>query len=418
MSTEVTVSSAEDEPVETVAVSSQPTAKPLPPIAQPKTIFGQKWNEARQYLIHHLPRGILNNSSNLVGAMQLVAEMFMFKSSGNNLISDGNEGKLLHYLIDPPRNIVNGSFQRSKIQGNWKNTFRPTTAWKNLNDFKGAALRDSVNNTMKLTNRWSARAGFAGMTSMALSTFLPEHSETEQETLEMVDMAHDHPGKYVAHRFHQALNPWEVLKNKRPLVGLGMTLAGVFSVLSGFRQIEGKFEPHAVTGVNMLDPQKYRSNGWQMIGGLITMAAGSQLFLAVNNEQGWRSFGTTQLLRFATLPGSIGSRYEKNPLTGQREQGAGWYFGAQSILAVKNTIASLIGGVQVDKDGHLIDHALMRKQAVAIEKEERREEQAQKHHAKDLVREQPSTRVTSMDRPQKAVREMPSRESQHSQALV
>lgn len=348
------------------------SARPHPvEIYEPRTIFTKKWEDARQYLIHHLPRGVLNNSSNLVGGMQLFAELFMFKSSNNNLIDPENKGKPLHYLIDPPRNIVRGSFQRSKFQHPWTDIFKPAKVLRELNDLEGAALRDAMGGTVKLTNRWSARAGFAGMTSMALSTFLPEHSETAEETMVMVDMRHDHPLQYMGVRLKQALNPIEVYHNKRPLVGLGMTAAGFFSVLSGFRQVEGKFA--------LGETQMYRRNPWQMLGGAITMAAGSQLFMGVNNEQGWRSFGTTQLLRFATLPGSIGSRYSRNPVTGHREAGAGYYFAAQSILAVKNTIASLIGGVQIDENGTIIDHAQMRREAVAHEKEERMD---RKDHAK------------------------------------
>lgn len=366
--------SERDDSTTSPTAQTQPAAPFVPP---PRTIIGQKWDEARQHLIHTLPRWILNNSSNLFGSMQLGAEMLMFKSSNNNLITDGNEGKPLHYLIDPPRNIIKGSFQRSKFQNPWTDIFKPGKVLRELNDLEGAAIRDRMNNTVKLTNRWSARSGFVGMTSMAISTFLPEYSETPEETMQMVDMSHDHPVQYVGKRFSQALNPVEVVHNKRPLVGLGMTLAGTLSVLSGFRQVEGPF--HALSGVNMHAPQTYRRNYWQMLGGAITMAAGSQLFLGVNNEQGWRSFGTTQLLRFATLPGSIGSRYAKNPLTGHREEGASWYFGAQSVLAVKNTLASLIGGVQVSPEGVLIDHAKMRKEAVAIEKEERRRDKEHQH---------------------------------------
>lgn len=365
------------------------TRMPAPMIPPPRTIIGQKWEDARQYLIQTLPRWVLNNSSNLVGSMQLGAEMFMFKSSNNNLISPGNEGKPLHYLIDPPRNIIRGSFQRSKLQHPWTDIFNPGKLWHELNDLNGAAFRDRMGGTAKLTNRWSARAGFAGMTSMAISTFLPEYSETPEETMAMVDMSHDHPLEYAATRMRQAINPIEVFHNKRPLVGLGMTTAGFFSVLSGFRQVEGPF--HAPNGFNIHAPQTYRRNPWQMLGGFITMGAGTQLLLGVNNEQGWRSFGTTQLLRFATLPGSIGSRFARNPITGHREAGAVSYFTAQSILAVKNTIASLIGGVQVAPDGTVIDHAKMRKEAVAIEKEERRHIKEMKAHGREASK--PSPRI-------------------------
>lgn len=379
-------------PTGTASEASKPMSASAtePFIPPPRTIIGKKWDDARQHLIQTLPRWVLNNSSNLVGSMQLVAEMFMFKSSNNNLISPGNEGKPLHYLIDPPRNIIKGSFRRSKLQRPWTDIFNPGKLWQDLNDLEGAALRDRVNDTVKLTNRWSARAGFVGMSSMALSTFLPEYSETPEETMAMVDMAHDHPIEYAATRLGQAINPVSVFHNKRPLVGLGMTTAGFFSVLSGFRQVEGPF--HAPHGVNVHTPQAYRRNPWQMIGGVITMAAGSQLLFGVNNEQGWRSFGTTQLLRFATLPGSIGSRFAKNPITGHREAGAGAYFTAQSILAVKNAIASLIGGVQVAEDGTVIDHAKMRKEAVALEKEERLQKKEEKLHG-PRAPHQPSPRI-------------------------
>lgn len=364
-------------------------------IAKPQRFFVvQKWDDARQYLIHHLPRWMLNNSSNFVGSIQLVAEMFMFKSSNNDLITKGNEGKPLHWIIDPPRNIIRSVGGKSKFQGKFTDIFKPSSYprfFKELKDLEGAALRDSEFNTVKLTNRWSARSGLMGMTSMALATLLPERGEGPEETQRMDNMAHEHTLHYVGHRLYQALNPVEVWKNKRPLVGLGMTLTGIFSMISGWRQTAGKFE--LVNGVNIHGPQTYRRNLWQVAGGAITMAAGSQLFLAVNNEQGWRRFGTTQLARFLTLPGSIGNRFEKDPVTGRRENGAAWYFGAQTIMAVKNTIASLIGGVNVKEDGTLVDHAAERREITALDKEERLEK---KLHAHDNAAYKPQSVITGL----------------------
>lgn len=322
------------------------------------------WARWREYLIHNAPAPIVNNASNAVGATQLVAEVFLYKAGNNDLMTTpAGERNLLHYIVEPPKNIVGAALKKAGgTKTPFGDYFKPSFYWegmKGLNDMKGSALRDSLNNTQKLTNRWSARSGLTGITSMTVATLLPDRKETQEETDRMANMAHDTPGRYALHRIGQALNPMEWWNNKRQFAGLGMVVTGAFSFLSGFRQIEGDF----LKG----ETQLYRRNPWQMAGGLITTFAGGQLLMAINNQQGWTRYGTTQLARLATLPPSIYDRFKLSE-RGLKEQGAGWYFGGQGLMVVKNSMASLIGGAEVkmNADGSrtVVDHAAMRKAAM------------------------------------------------------
>lgn len=328
---------------------------------------------ARPFVIRSLPDVVVNNSSNFIGAQQLVAELLMFKSSGLNLISEQNRGKYFLYPWEAAKNIVGGVFKKSAYQGNLGDLTKFSTykeMFGHFNDLEAATLADSKLGAIKISNRWSARSGFSGICAMTVAALLPDDKDSPEEVEKMTDMALNKPLSYIGLRLGQALTPWSWWDHKRQFSGLAMTTTGLFSVLSGFRQVEGDF-----SAVSKLDParalsvgnyrisQRYVRNGWQMAGGAITAIAGLQLLLELDGEKAWTNFGNTQLLRLTTLPGSIGTRFANN------EQGAKWYLGAQAVLQTKNVTASLIGGAEKLPDGTIRDKQQVRQEALKKAKE-------------------------------------------------
>lgn len=325
--------------------------------------WGAHW---RKGAIEKTPAAIVNHSSNVIGAMQIVGEAFMFEASGTKMLKPENKGKLLHYLIDPPQQImvgVKGNLSKSKINlgetllsaSTYQNLPQKSIdAFKALTSFEVATQRDRIGRAgemIALKNKWSARSGLMGLTAMTVATLLPDKKDTAAETDAMTEKAKENPLSYVGMRVYQALNPIEWWSHKRQFAGLGMTMTGVLSAVSSFRQVAGKEIGH----------QHYMFNKWQMIGGLITAAGGSQLMLAVDNDSGWRNFGMTQMLRLTTLPPSIRQRFEGTK--GMQEQGAIPYLIGQGVFQVKNMVAASIGGAEKDADGKAVDHSAMRVEA-------------------------------------------------------
>jgi hypothetical protein len=337
------------------------------PISDITYNVGDAMGVFRYNAIKALPGFVVNNSSNTIGVVQLCAEMLMFKAGGFDLVDAKNKGKPLHYLIDPPKNVYGAVFKRAGFNGKFSDMFKWSTIKDSVIDFgnlEKAAKIDSHGGTTKLVNRWSARSGFSGIMAMTIATALPQDKETPQEVEQMSQMAQHNPVGYVAHRMGQAVwfpvdtvrrvavkitHPSEdagIGAGKRQFAGLGMMSAGICSFLSGFRQVSGK----------VVGNQTYMHNPWQMAGGLITLVAGSQLMLGVDNQQGWTSYGGTQLLRLFTLGPSITNRFKPDAM-GRIEQGASWYLAAQAGLQGKNVVAVTIGGAEKLPDGTIVDHS-------------------------------------------------------------
>ncbi len=308
-----------------------------------------RWDQFGNYLKQTLPSPIINNSSNVVGSMQLVAEAMQFKSSNNNLVRKQFHNQPWMWLIEVVRNIYTASFQKAQVRLHPSDLLRPSfysEAARNLVDLERASLIDSKHNTVELRNHWSARSGLTGISSMTLATLLPDRKETDQEIEGNATLARTNPLGYVGRRVYQAVNPLEWWGNKRQISGLGMTVTGLLSFVSGWRQIAGDFIAHPVTGINMAEKtQVYSRNYGQMAGGVITTLAGIQLWMGLTNQQGWTNFGSTQLLRIFTLPPSIAKRFKPDE-NGRRDPNANWYLGAQMVMVGKNSTASLIGGAE------------------------------------------------------------------------
>lgn len=413
---------------ETMAPSNNVTNKtavywPLTHIAVPDFIanltrkFGHSIDEGRKKTITALPSPIVNNSSNVIGFMQLVAEVFLYKSSGSNLTNDSSKPLWHKVLVQPFKNIYGGALSRSKISFDFTSLTKADTyknAWHNLNDLETATKRDiaaaSVDSQKaystaldartklkqfkdvpkhiveaefkevlkrpnaptlgKLSNKWSVRSGLAGICAMTVTTIFPDDKDSPELTEKMVVKAANDPLGYVGLRLYQAVNPLQWFEHKRQFSGFGLMGAGFFSFISGFRQVAGKYG---------LDAQRYLKNPWHMVGGLITAVAGTRLLLATDSQKGWSDFGTTQFLRLTTLPNSIHHRFKYN------EQGGNWYLGAQTLLQIKNLVAVLIGGAQKMPDGTIVDYKKVREDVSGKIHAEHKEK---KHHTKNIISSQ------------------------------
>lgn len=329
-------------------------------------------SRVRFQVLHALPGFIVNNSSNAIGVTQLAGEALYFKSSGvNKFVKDEHRGTWKAFVY-PPVNIVEGVFKKSAFHIDAKRLLNPKyvgTEVKRFFDLKQAAEIDLARDG-KLSNRWSARSGFAGMTSMTIAALFPDEKDDPEVTEKMIRMKADHPIGYVGYRLGKGLmfpvmaplhlvqkvmSPEEnhhIGDGKREFAGIGMTLTGFFSVLAGCRQPR-------VLGTEA----KYGFNMWQALGGAITTYAGTQLLTGVDHQQGWTNYGKTQFGRLLVLPMSIKERFpDKN---GWGDPNARYYFGAQGVFQFKNVVASLIGGAQRLPDGRIIDQKKHRLQTQA-----------------------------------------------------
>jgi hypothetical protein len=324
--------------------------------------MGDLASRARFKTLSVLPGFIVNHSSNAIGMTQLVGEALYFKSSGVGKFVEEHQKGSWKVIFAPPYNVVKGVFKKSAFHIDYKQLFNPKYMGAEISRFfdRAKAAEVDLARDGKLSNRWSARSGFSGMTAMAIAAAFPDEKDDPAVTEKMAIMATDSPLRYVGHRVAKGLmfpltasvgvikkifspnEDFHIGDGKREFSGIGMTLTGLFSVLAGFRQPRSLGNAH-----------RYDFNKWQSLGGMITTFAGAQLLLSLDNQQGWTNYGKTQFARLAVLPHSIKERFPNKD--GWGDPNAQFYFAAQGVFQAKNVVASLIGGAQKLPDGTIID---------------------------------------------------------------
>lgn len=376
--------------------------------------IGAEFQEYRQNTIEALPRAMVNNSSNLIGVTQLVGEVMMFKAGGSklyeglktakdgkhsidifsghfqdwlaeskhfkNLAFANNKGVGAHIVrfanpvLEPLHNILqnvkgsaggNFNFKSLLRPQFYKESFQSLTNLGKATEVERARMGlDQFGKQRKIVNRWQNRATFAGMLAMTIAATMPDDKDSPEEVEKLTEMQVKSPAKYAAYRAATALNPLQWWDNKRAFTGFMMTLCGMSTFLAGFRNVGGN--------------NAYFWNKAHGINGLITGAAGAQLFLAPTADQGWSRFGSTLWARMVFLPNSISKRYAKG------DKDAHFYSAGQAAFQTANAEAFLFGGAEKLKDGTVVDHQVIRERAKAEAKREklmeRLEKRAQKEH--------------------------------------
>lgn len=328
-----------------------------------------------------LPGAVVNNSSNIIGFLQIAADMAMWKSNGFSLLTiekkvddkqvfqHASLNNPLTYIYYPIRNVFTSIFSKARGNITLKDFIRPNFYKQSFKDFinlESAALHDSAGGTRKLVNTWNARSGFACIATMTFAALLPETKQTREETEAEVIQSKQRPLTYIATQLGRALwflpntaiqlvqktihpnEKQQIGKYKHQFVGLGFILGGIFSMMSGFRQIQG----------DVIGKQRYIRSTPQMGVGFFTTVAGCLTMTGADADQGWKGFGMGMILRNIFLPFNIFERFNK------MVQGRAWYALGQGIFQSKNVFAFLVGGSEKKLDGTIVDNKEIRQKAL------------------------------------------------------
>lgn len=347
----------------------------------------------REKVLGIAPGPLINNSSNLIGALHMAGEVMMLKANGTKMLDGVADPRGFDYVWLPFKNTIKNAgftFSLSDVK-------RPgflAESLKNLMRYEDAARLETLRTMKPLVNRWQARATLVGMAGMTLAALMPDDKDSREDVEEVSRLYQDHPAYYFGKRFYQAVNPLEWPAHKRQFAGLAIATAGVCSFLSGFRNVTALNQADAVAK-NL--KYIYRLNPSHAAGGFITMLGGMQLWSGLDDEQAWKKFGQTMLLRVPLLYGSIGNRFN----TGNGvDPGRYWYVGGQATFTGKDMMAYLIGGAEKDEHGNLIDKEAIRRESMQKAKAEQKEaiqlrkpDTQLQSHPRDVQPLQPSQEV-------------------------
>jgi hypothetical protein len=338
----------------------------------------------RKGMVKATPAFIVNNSSNILGGAHVLTEMMMFKAS----LKDGkliqNPKNPINWIVEPLVTVFKGVAEGAKtkdlkskklFEGNpVKNLYREITDVKDATEREYARqiAEGATHQSVKLPNRWQMRSTFFGLISWGLSTIIPEKKDTPEEVENMAIMRINHPVRYVAERFREAVWFPEWNKHKRQMIGFGVLLSGVCSMLGAWRN-RAEVLPK-VSGLTY-KTWKYSPNPSYFCTGLLQFLGAGSLMLALDEQSGYGGFGGFQLGRIAFLPTSLYKKYKNH------EPGANYYSLGMLSFQAENAMQALIGGAEKRKkklpDGTevevIIDHNAIKKEAKEVAREIRRQ---------------------------------------------
>lgn len=374
-----------------------------------KDAFGDFSGNLRHHAVRATPAIIVNNSSNLLGAAHVYTEILMTKSS-----IKGKDPKLVHGAKNPIEwtykaiiKIYKDSFESAfQNRGKGIDVFeggKPLqNIWKFITDTEAATEREwqtqlaknpsLTKDKMQIGNNWQTRSTLAGLTVWGLSTIIPDKKESEEEMQRMTIMQKTNPLGYVGERLKQAVWIPDWPNHKRQMIGLGIFVSGVCSILGAWRNRDQSA---------LIPTYKFRGDAFATA--IFTFASAFPLLFANNDQRGFAGFGTLMMGRLPFLPGNIAGKLKQG-------DGGKWYAGASVAFQAENLAQALIGGAEKKPDGTIIDHADARKQAYEKVKEIKRLKNSP-GEAMELGAV-PETTVQAIGAHEKA---MPERVAQHQQ---
>ncbi|MEJ0009833.1 MAG: hypothetical protein WDN72_04490 [Alphaproteobacteria bacterium] len=263
----------------------------------------------RHSVLKHTPAFVINNASNFISAVHLVAETWMLKSNNVQfMVNNRPGGGPVHPVIDPLNNLK-----------------RAVTGQDHLDRLGGVKQ-----------NQWGALSTTTGLANWTLGLAVPEGRDDQKQINDMVRLRHEHPVKYFLKRTVEGFY-WFHPQYKRQQIGLGVTFTGLCSFLSGFNNVNTRAHTRF-------------SNVPHSIGGLLTMAAGLQLWYATDREQAWSRYGGTMSLRTLLVPWTV---MEKR---GHFDGNWGYYAAGATALQTSAIMSYFIGGAEKRPDGTIVDH--------------------------------------------------------------
>ncbi len=417
----------------------------------------------RYHAVRRVPAPLLNNSSNLLGFAHVWTEVIMFKASlrGGRIVKEGTPW--YRYPVDALVKVFDDSIKKSKSSKPPQalvpkgNVFERTRNM--LVDHNFATKRDLVDQMhelkldshlkafaqegtydigrmskvifdhkvegavkagtsldkvkVSLGNRFQTRSTLAGLVVWGLSAIIPDKKESPEQVERMDLMQRNNPVGYVGERLRQAVWFPSWPDHKRQMIGLGIMVSGVCSMMGAWRNGKGVefdqmgklIEDAALMGKkgNVIGTQ-YTFNRDYFLTSVLTFMSSLPLLFASDDQRGFGGFGAWMTGRLAFLPGSIKRKIDN------KEQGAKWYFGAMGAFQVENWTQALIGGAEKKPDGTIVDHSEAHRQAKASAKLKVEKQSAEKNDAMDL--EVPTTKIANISQREMA---MPERAQQSMQ---
>lgn len=334
----------------------------------------------RRWAIQATPGFVVNNSSNILGAMHVATEVMMLKASSASSTKDVVAKK--SNIIEQGGKLVYDTFKGSIVGSKPQHKFGEVTkdgffkGIKNyLTDTNAAAKyeydhvkKNSVANTdYKPGNRWQNRSTLFGLIVWTLSALIPDKKEDPDEVEKMTELQQKSILGYVGERVKQGLWAPDWGAHKRQMIGLGVTLSGVCSILGAWRRRDPLAAAEVVNGMKYT----YKLDKSYLMQSSFTLGSGLALLLSIDDERGFSRFGMGMMGRLMFLPATIAGKYgwekEKGAFKWNKvhegEPGRGLYTASTASFQLENMAQGLIGGAEKNEDGTIVDHEAVRKEA-------------------------------------------------------
>ena len=317
----------------------------------------------RDKAIEVTPASVVNNSSHVLATVHMASELLMFKAAHNvfldkeALIKKNGAIRWFDYIIEPPKSLVTGMASGVSSSMKPKDFLRPSfyvDSVRGLFDLEHATKIDweaakrvelSGGPKAKLLNRFQTRSTMVGMVGWGLSLFVKDNKEDPEEVQKLAELRKENPLGYMGKRVKQAVDFTHWSDNKAQMIGGFVTLSGMFSMLSGLRNVT-KTPTH----------QYYRLNTSHCITGLLTFAAGNLLLFGANKEESFKNFGAAMMGRLFFLPTSLRNKYAKDA-QGYKDPGRHYYSGGMAGFQSVNFMSFIFGGVEKNPDGSVVDQS-------------------------------------------------------------
>lgn len=356
------------------------------------------WASASRYhTIRALPAFVVNNSSNFIGAAHVYTEGIMFKASlkGGKLVDHASNP--IDYVIKASSRIYGEAFTSAFKHGGGHVNVMKGNPVKNIYDFvtdtKAATQREILAQNVhpskvSLGNPWQTRATIGNLIGWTFAAIVPERKESDAELERMEIMRRNNLPGYIGTRLVQVVWVPDWMTHKRQVIGIGQTFAGVCSMLGAWRN---RTKPNHVEMAAGKLPS-YVFNLPYFFTGVCSFLAGNALIFAPDNEKAYGQYGNWVMGMTAFLPFSLGEKFR------QKEPGTAWYTVGKVSFQLQAWAQSLFGGAEV-KNGVIIDHDAIRREAAGKAAEIRAEKQHRKllnhHDAETPTHDSPNTKVST-----------------------
>jgi hypothetical protein len=318
-------------------------------------VFARTHQRMRESTIRATPAFIVNHMTNFVAAAHVAAEILMLWSGHfkfhqsnpkgiarfNAKTLTGNGELQVNPLIDYPNNLWRALRGLPKGEDAWKAVELPKTieALRSQSGIGAARQIEEAENALnKITcdrdkNRWLIRSTASGFSAWIVGTLTPEKKDTSQDTESDIELYDRSKTSYFAQRGKEAFmlfNP----ATKRQQIGMGVTLSGIFSTISGMNMVSKS-------------GQGFKAFS-RSAGGACTAAAGLSLWFSLTDKKAWERFGLGIAGRLPFIPASIHKMYKEK---GHWE----YYGGAMGIFQSAALFSSFLGGVRKNPDGTITE---------------------------------------------------------------